>query len=79
MEYCEGGQIDDLEYINKQKINTSEVAEKIGTLYSEMIFSHGFVHCDPHPGNLLVRKTPDNSTEICLIDHGLYTVSWKLI
>lgn len=25
-------------------------------MFSEMIFVHGFVHCDPHPGNVLVRK-----------------------
>jgi len=29
------------------------------------------VHCDPHPGNILVRKK-DNGPEIVLLDHGLY-------
>jgi aarF domain-containing kinase len=76
MEYFEGGQVNDLAYMNKHKINTTEVSEKIGRLYSEMIFGHGFVHCDPHPGNLLVRKTDQNQTEIILLDHGLYTVSF---
>jgi aarF domain-containing kinase len=75
MEYCEGGQINDLKYINKKKISTREVSEKVGALYSEMIFSHGFVHCDPHPGNLLVNKDENGETQICLLDHGLYTVS----
>jgi len=28
--------------------------------FSEMIFQYGFVHCDPHPGNILVRKNPNN-------------------
>ena len=40
-----------------------------------MIFSNGFVHCDPHPGNLLLRpvkKNKDNEFEIVLLDHGLY-------
>lgn len=44
-------------------------------MYSEMIFVNGFVHCDPHPGNVLVRKCPkSNKTEIVLLDHGLYQV-----
>jgi len=44
-------------------------------MYSEMIFVNGFVHCDPHPGNVLVRKRPDTGkAEIVLLDHGLYQV-----
>ncbi|GLD73461.1 uncharacterized aarF domain-containing protein kinase 1 isoform X2, partial [Lates japonicus] len=50
-----------------------QISEKLGKMYSEMIFVHGFVHCDPHPGNVLVRKCPRNKkTEIVLLDHGLY-------
>ena len=46
----------------------------MGKLYSEMIFVHGYVHCDPHPGNVLVNKTKQGNTEIVLLDHGLYQV-----
>jgi len=46
---------------------------KLGQLYSEMIFVQGYIHCDPHPGNLLVRPSTDG-TEIVLLDHGLYQV-----
>jgi len=39
-----------------------------------MIFTNGFVHCDPHPGNLLVNFLPNKKDfEIVLLDHGLYT------
>ena len=47
-------------------------------MYADMIFKFGYVHCDPHPGNVLVRK--DRATgrpQIVLLDHGLYTVSSK--
>lgn len=52
-----------------------QISQNLGKIYSEMIFVNGFVHCDPHPGNVLVRKCPEsNKTEIVLLDHGLYQV-----
>ena len=32
----------------------------------------GFVHGDPHPGNVFVRSSPKGDAEIVLLDHGLY-------
>jgi aarF domain-containing kinase len=31
-----------------------QVAKVLIELFGEMIFVHGFVHGDPHPGNILV-------------------------
>ena len=42
-----------------------------------MIFVHGYIHCDPHPGNVLIRRGVTNEVEIVMLDHGLYTVSVK--
>lgn len=76
MEYLQGGQIDDTSYLDANKIDRLEVASKIGQLYSNMIFVHGYVHSDPHPGNLLVHRAASGSgTDIILLDHGLYAVS----
>ena len=50
-----------------------QVMRKLGRLYSEMIFVQGYIHCDPHPGNLLIRPST-TGTEIVLLDHGLYQV-----
>jgi len=40
-----------------------------------MIFEEGFIHADPHPGNLFVRKSPTDpkDIELVLLDHGIYT------
>ncbi|XP_026141869.1 aarF domain-containing protein kinase 1 [Carassius auratus] len=75
MDFAEGGQVNDREYMRKHSINVNEISRNLGKIYSEMIFVNGFVHCDPHPGNVLVRKCPEsNKTEIVLLDHGLYQV-----
>ncbi|XP_018431185.1 PREDICTED: uncharacterized aarF domain-containing protein kinase 1, partial [Nanorana parkeri] len=73
MEYVEGGQVNDKEYMERNKIDVDQVSRALGKLYSEMIFVHGFVHCDPHPGNILVRHSAEiGGPEIILLDHGLY-------
>jgi len=44
-------------------------------IFGTQIFKTGHVHCDPHPGNLLVRNHPGKASgkhQIVLIDHGLY-------
>ncbi|KAK9306059.1 hypothetical protein QLX08_003121 [Tetragonisca angustula] len=71
MEFLEGGQVNNLKYIQNSNLNPYEVSSKLGRLYSHMIFIVGFVHSDPHPGNVLVRKK-NNEAEIVLLDHGLY-------
>jgi len=43
-------------------------------LFSAQMFEWGWVHCDPHPGNVLVRPSPSNPSrpQLVLLDHGLY-------
>lgn len=43
-------------------------------LFSAQMFEWGWVHCDPHPGNVLIRPLPSNPRhpQIVLLDHGLY-------
>ncbi|PSN36568.1 putative aarF domain-containing protein kinase 1 [Blattella germanica] len=72
MEYLEGGQVNDLAYIRSNNISAYEVADKLSRLYSQMIFINGFVHSDPHPGNILVKKGQEGGVDILLLDHGLY-------
>ncbi|KAB0342676.1 hypothetical protein FD754_019602 [Muntiacus muntjak] len=73
MEFVDGGQVNDRHYMERNKIDVNEISRHLGRMYSEMIFVNGFVHCDPHPGNVLVRKRLDTGkVEIVLLDHGLY-------
>lgn len=79
MEFAEGVQVTDLNYINDKKVDRITLSTKLGELYSHMIFKHGFVHSDPHPGNILIRKKENDNLEIVLLDHGLYAVSILII
>ncbi|XP_047594196.1 aarF domain-containing protein kinase 1 isoform X2 [Lutra lutra] len=73
MEFVDGGQVNDRDYMERNNIDVNEISRYLGKMYSEMIFVNGFVHCDPHPGNVLVRKCPGTGkAEVVLLDHGLY-------
>ncbi|RDW75487.1 hypothetical protein BP6252_06629 [Coleophoma cylindrospora] len=60
-------------------LNLGDVMETVIELFSVQMFQWGFVHCDPNPGNLFVRRLPSGKPQVVLIDHGLYiTLSDKL-
>jgi len=43
-------------------------------LFCAQTFRWGWLHCDPHPGNIFIRPHPrhPNHPQLVLIDHGLY-------
>lgn len=53
MEKLEGIPVSDVEALKVSGSDLNEFACRGGDLYLEMVFSHGFYHADPHPGNLL--------------------------
>ncbi|KAL8305169.1 hypothetical protein RB597_003926 [Gaeumannomyces tritici] len=84
-----GHRLDDLEYIDSEGIDRDEVSATLAHLFNEMIFGDGApLHCDPHGGNIAIRKREGGSRlglrrllglggsrrnfEIILYDHGLY-------
>ncbi|XP_010628811.1 uncharacterized aarF domain-containing protein kinase 5 isoform X1 [Fukomys damarensis] len=71
-DFCDGCKINDVEAIRSQGLALQDVAEKLIQAFAEQIFYTGFIHSDPHPGNVLVRKAPDGKAELVLLDHGLY-------
>ncbi|GFZ51505.1 hypothetical protein JCM24511_09272 [Saitozyma sp. JCM 24511] len=74
MEWIDGCRLNDQKAIEDMGLNLREVMDLAISTISAMTFSWGFVHCDPHPGNILVRKHPTKrgKPQIVLIDHGLY-------
>lgn len=53
---------------------TKWVMQTMVDLFCAQIFRWGWVHCDPHPGNVFIRPHPlhPRRPQLVLIDHGLY-------
>ncbi|KAK7571934.1 hypothetical protein V9T40_014406 [Parthenolecanium corni] len=71
-EFIYGVKISDVEKLAEENYSLVDVDTKLFTIFAEQIFHSGFIHADPHPGNLLVRKLKNGSAEIVILDHGLY-------
>ncbi|GME76558.1 unnamed protein product [Ambrosiozyma monospora] len=78
MEFVGGARLDNLKYLDDHNISRAEVSSCLSHIFNNMIFKSGFVHCDPHHGNLAIRALDDKKSdtgknfEIVLYDHGLY-------
>ncbi|XP_059350364.1 uncharacterized aarF domain-containing protein kinase 5-like isoform X2 [Daphnia carinata] len=71
-EFIDGIKVSDTNSLEKAGLSIKEVSHKLIETFAEQIFHTGFVHADPHPGNILVRKRKKGDAEIVLLDHGLY-------
>ena len=67
MDMIDGIALENPGLIEAAGIDREEVARRGADLYLQMIFTHGFYHADPHPGNILLL--PGNV--IGLIDFGM--------
>ena len=56
MERIQGTKLSDQDAIRAAGLDMQELARRGAELYLEMIFSHGFYHADPHPGNILLLE-----------------------
>ena len=70
MERIDGVKIADRAGLLEAGIDPRAVARLLNDVYAEQMLRDGFLHADPHPGNLLVQPGP----RLVLLDHGL-TVS----
>jgi len=71
MEFVDGIKISDNEQIEAAGLNLADVDSKLLNIFSEQLFHTGFVHADPHPGNIMVRAR-EGKCQVVVLDHGLY-------
>ncbi len=68
MEYCSGTKIDRLqERFDSGDLHFTDLMETLTGLYLRTMMVDGFLHADPHPGNLLVQ----DDGRIVLLDWGM--------
>jgi len=68
MEYCSGTKIDRLqERFDSGELDLNDLMETLTGLYLRTMMVDGFLHADPHPGNLLVQE----DGRIVLLDWGM--------
>ncbi|KAL9310795.1 putative ABC-type Cd(2+) transporter, protein kinase CAMK-CAMKL-LKB family [Arabidopsis thaliana] len=70
MQFCKGFKVDDVESLRSTNVSPEKVAKVLVEVFAEMIFVHGFIHGDPHPGNILVSPEGQNGFSLVLLDHG---------
>ena len=69
MEYIEGRKVTDVGALGLLDIDAPAMVEQLFSAYLKSILDNGFLHADPHPGNLLV--TDDG--RLGIIDLGMVT------
>lgn len=67
MEYIHGVKITNISEYKARGLDPHIVAEHGAEMVLDQVFTHGFFHADPHPGNILVM--PGNV--VCLLDYGI--------
>ena len=63
--------ISDVDALVSAGINPNAVAAELARNTFEQIFTYGYFHADPHPGNLFVSKVGNDDFKITFIDFGM--------
>ena len=74
MQMAKGIGVTDVEAMKRHGIAPNALCKLISQLFCKMIFDFRLLHCDPHPGNMLIEPGDGNGEEwkLVLLDHGLY-------
>lgn len=72
-EWIDGFKITDNEEMDAHHFSKKKVMHDLVRAFAEQIFVSGFIHCDPHPGNIFVRPNPNNKSkhQLVILDFGL--------
>lgn len=66
-EFIEGVKVSELDTLLSSGSDPVELARKALRLVFEQVFTHGFFHADPHPGNIFIK----DKHLISFIDYGM--------
>lgn len=66
MEYIDGCNINDLDFLNKNGYDIEEISEKLASNYIKQALDDGFFHADPHSDNIKILNG-----KIVFLDFGM--------
>jgi ubiquinone biosynthesis protein len=66
IEFMEGIKVSDVDSLIKANLRPADIARVGVNLILRQIFTNGFFHADPHPGNILILK----DGRFCFLDYG---------
>ena len=69
-EWVQGCRATDKAALKEMDLSPKKVMESVVDVFAHQIFISGFVHCDPHPGNILVRKHPSDPRKHQLVSNN---------
>ena len=69
MDLVEGRNIGSIGPMGRLEVDGAALADALFRAYLDQILLHGFIHADPHPGNVLLTTAGD----VALIDVGMVT------
>ncbi|REL24272.1 AarF/ABC1/UbiB kinase family protein [Rhodohalobacter sp. SW132] len=67
MEFIEGQKVVDLSPVKQIEMNAENLADEFVEAYMQQVLADGFVHADPHPGNVHLTK----DYKLVLLDLGM--------
>lgn len=70
LEWVDGVSLTDRDRLVEAGASLPRLMEQYIGIFAKQIFEYGFVHLDPHPGNLLLRFQ-GGKQQLVLLDHGL--------
>lgn len=77
MSFENGIPVSHVKEMHQKGIDLKKLSRLISESFIYMIFEKGFVHSDPHPGNMFVRTYKNaqgkDDIQLVILDHGIYT------
>ena len=70
MEFVVGVKVNDRDALEAAGIEYSDLMVRLMRIFNRMILAHGFF-TPPHPGNILVNRSPRGKALFTLLDFGL--------
>lgn len=71
-EWIDGHSLSDKEVLLNAGLDLGVIMKQYLGVFGKQIFKYGWIHSDPHPGNLMARFDSRGKQQLVILDHGLY-------